>query len=52
MKRGPELLAEHDRWLQAHPWWARAITLWLVLAILVLAELIKFGLNELARWVR
>lgn len=46
MKRS---LAEHDRWLLAHPFWARAITLWLVLAVLVLAEAVKFGLDALGR---
>jgi hypothetical protein len=49
MKRS---LAEHDRWLLAHPWQARAITLWLVLAVLVLAEAVKFGLDALGRWIQ
>ncbi len=44
-----ELLKRHNDWLLAHPWWARGIVLWLVLATMVLAELVRYGLDSLAR---
>jgi hypothetical protein len=47
----PEKLREHGRWLETHPWWGRAIALWFALAVLVTADLLKLGLDSLARWV-
>jgi hypothetical protein len=44
-------LAEHDRWLRAHPWWSHAIALWFALFVLVLAELLEYVSNSLARMV-
>jgi hypothetical protein len=43
----PEKLAEHSRWLEAHPWWRRGIILWLVLFVMTLAEALRYALNLL-----
>lgn len=44
-----EMLARHNAWLNAHPFWSWGITIWLVLFIFDLAEGLKYLLNQLAR---
>jgi hypothetical protein len=40
---GPEKLAEHSKWLEAHPWWASGLTLLLVLLMAVVSQLIVYA---------
>ncbi len=50
-EEGARRLAEHSRWLDAHPWWSRAIALWFALFVLVCAELLRYVSDQLARMV-
>jgi len=48
---GQRRLAAHDHWLRTHPWWGRAISVWFALLVLVLAELLRYVFEHLARVV-